>query len=341
MTAISTLADWLDYWLESYIRPSCKPAGYAQYRDIVDKHIVPQIGAVPLSELTTGILQQFLNREAACGNRKTGGPLSAKSIKNMRVVLDVALKCAVQEGRLTANPVPGTVIRKVQRKSIQPMSDAMQAALERFLFQDGNLQNIGILLALYTGCRLGEICALRWRDVDWSRKELHLRQTVKRLPRKQRHPGQSATELVFSPTKGRDGSRRIAAPAVVFALLEMQSRRHETRFGAPVQPDGFVVYNTQDQLTDPDNLSHYFGEVLTALQLPHARFHDLRHTFATRAIEHGMDILTLSGMLGHADVGTTQTFYLHPRLEAMHRQVDCITPACGWFRAAPAGPAAV
>ena len=113
---------------------------------------------------------------------------------------------------------------------------------------------------------------------------------------------------------------------MVFALLEMQCRRHETRFGAPVQPEGFVVYNTQDQLTDPDNLSHYFGEVLTALQLPHARFHDLRHTFATRAIEHGMDILTLSGMLGHADVGTTQTFYLHPRLEAMHRQMDCITP---------------
>ena len=226
MTAISTLADWLHYWLESYIRPSCKPAGYAQYRDIVDKHVVPAIGAVPLGELNTGILQQFLNREAACGNRKTGGPLSAKSIKNMRVVLDVALKCAVQEGRLAANPVPGTVIRKVQRKAIVPMSDAMQAALERFLFQDGNLQNMGILLALYTGCRLGEICALRWRDVDWSRQELHLRQTVKRLPRSQRQPGQSATELVFSPTKGRDGSRRIAAPAVVFALLEMQCRRH-------------------------------------------------------------------------------------------------------------------
>ena len=141
MTAISTLADWLHYWLESYIRPSCKPAGYAQYRDIVDKHVVPAVGTVPLAELTTGILQQFLNREAACGNRKTGGPLSAKSVKNMRVVLDVALKCAVQEGRLSANPVPGTVIRKVQRKAIEPMSDAMQAALELFLFQDGNLQN--------------------------------------------------------------------------------------------------------------------------------------------------------------------------------------------------------
>ena len=326
MTAISTLADWLHYWLENYIRPSCKPAGYAQYRDIVDKHVVPAIGAVPLAGLNTGILQQFLNREAACGNRKTGGPLSAKSIKNMRVVLDVALKCAVQEGRLAANPVPGTVIRKVQRKAIQPMSDAMQAALERFLFQDSNLQNMGILLALYTGCCLGEICALRWRDVDWSRQELHLRQTVKRLPRSQRQPGQSATELVFSPTKGRDGSRRIAAPAVVFALLEMQCRRHETRFGAPVQPEGFVVYNTQNQLTDPDNLSHYFSRILRQLHLEHVKFHAMRHTFATRAIENGIDVATVSGLLCHADVTTTTHFYVHPRDEAMRAAMRGIVP---------------
>ena len=277
MTAISTLADWLHYWLESYIRPSCKPAGYAQYRDIVDKHVIPAIGAVPLAELNTGILQQFLNREAACGNRKTGGPLSAKSVKNMRVVLDVALKCAVQEGRLAANPVPGTVIRKVQRKAIMPMSDAMQAALERFLFQDGNLQNMGILLAL-------------------------------------------------SPTKGRDGSRRIAAPAVVFALLEMQCRRHETRFGAPVQPEGFVVYNTQNQLTDPDNLSHYFSRILRQLHLEHVKFHAMRHTFATRAIENGIAVATVSGLLGHADVTTTTHFYVHPRDEAMRAAMRGIVP---------------
>lgn len=123
----------MTYWLENYIRPICKFAGYIQYRDIVGEHIVPQIGTVPLTELPNGILQHFLNREAACGNRKIGGPPSAKSIKNIRDVLDVALKCAVQEGRLTANPVPATVIRKVQRKSIQPMSDALQAAPECYL----------------------------------------------------------------------------------------------------------------------------------------------------------------------------------------------------------------
>lgn len=332
MKNIVTLSDWLNYWLDSYIRPSCKPAGYAQYRDICDKHIAPQIGRVPLEKVNTGTLQQFLNREAASGNLKTGGPLSPKSVKNMRVVLDVALKAAVQEGRLSANPVPGTVIRKVCRKPIDPMSDEMQKTLEKFLFRDSNLQNVGILLALYTGCRLGEICALRWRDVNWQRRELHIRQTVKRLPRSHPKPGETSTELVFSATKGRDGSRRIAVPSVVFAILQMQSRRHKVLFG-PLEPEGFVVYNGQDQMTDPDNLSHYFSEVEERLHLPHARFHDLRHTFACRAVECGMDILTICGMLGHANVATTQAFYLHPRLDAMHREVDCITPLSSWYEA--------
>ena len=85
-------------------------------------------------------------------------------------------------------------------------------------------------------------------------------------------------------------------------------------------------YNTQGRMTDPDNLSHYFGEVLEKLNLPHARYHDLRHTFATRAIENGMDVLTLSGILGHAQVATTETFYLHPRQAAMHRAMAQVSP---------------
>ena len=173
MTTILTLAQWLTYWLETYVKPTAKPSGYAQYRDICTGHIIPAIGDTPLDAVTTAQLQEFLNRQKAHGNLKTGGELSAKSIKNMRIVLDVAFQKAIQEKRLGHNPVQATVIQKVRRPKIVPLTDEAQGTLERFLFEDGNLQNMGILLSLYTGSRLGEICALRWQEVDRSCNEIH------------------------------------------------------------------------------------------------------------------------------------------------------------------------
>lgn len=322
-----TLGAWLTYWLETYVKSTAKPAGYAQYRDLCTKHIIPAIGSIPLDEVTTGRLQQFFNDQKARGNLKTGGALSAKSIKNMRIVLDVAFQQAIAEKRVSQNPVQATVIQKVRRPNIVPLTDAAQETLERFLFQDDNLQNMGILLSLYTGSRLGEICALRWQDIDREGNEIHFCRTVKRLV-DETHvegDGKPATHLVFSSAKGANGERNVPIPPIVAKLLEFQYARGEQRFG-PLGPQDYVVYNTQGEMTDPDNLSHYFGEVLTRLGLPHARYHDLRHTFAVRAVEQGMDVLTLSGILGHTQVATTENFYLHPRQAAMHRAMQQVAP---------------
>ena len=327
MTDTLTLARWLVYWLETYVKPTAKPSGYAQYRDICTGHIIPAMGDTPLEAVTTAQLQAFFNHQKDHGNLKTGGALSAKSIKNMRIVLDVAFQKAIQEKRLGHNPVQATVIQKVRRPKILPLTDAAQGTLERFLFQDDNLQNMGILLSLYTGSRLGEICALRWQEVDRSRNEIRFCRTVKRLA-DETHvegDGKPATKLVFSQTKGADGERDVPIPPIVAQLLDFQYQRGVRLFGT-LCPEDYVVYNTQGRMTDPDNLSHYFGEVLEKLNLPHARYHDLRHTFATRAIENGMDVLTLSGILGHAQVATTETFYLHPRQAAMHRAMAQVSP---------------
>lgn len=325
-----TLAQWLNFWLEHYIRPNKKPAGFAQYKDLCTGHIIPEIGEIPLRDITGPILQLFFNEQSEHGNLKTGGPLSAKSIKNMRVLLDVAFRVAVEKNGMGANPVRDTVIPAVHRHAVVPLTEEMQKELERFLFADDNLQNMGILLALYTGCRLGEICALRWVDIDTDKNELHLRQTVKRLPREVSDGG-PATALTFSGIKGSQPMRIVPIPPVVERLLAFQRARAEEKFrgkavGVAGYPTEYVVYNRNGQLTDPDNLSHYFGEVLTKIGLPHARYHDLRHTFSCRAIENGMDILTLSGLLGHADVRTTEQFYLHPRLAAMRRAMQTIVP---------------
>ena len=103
-----TLNEWAEYWLATYVRPVAKPSGYEHYHDNLHKHILPKLGSVRLSRLTTPKVQAFLNEEALHGNLRDGGPLSAKSLKNMRVVLDVCCKRAVADGYMASNPVPAT-----------------------------------------------------------------------------------------------------------------------------------------------------------------------------------------------------------------------------------------
>ena len=172
-----TLREWSQQWLEVYVKPVAKPSGYEHYYDNMYKHILPKLGEMPLESLTTAVVQHFLNEESLHGNLRTGGALSAKSIKNMRVVLDVCCKRAVADGMMPANPVPATVYMHCRSKKHNIMSDSDQKVLEKWLFSDLSLNNAGIILALYSGMRLGEVCAARWGNYDAMSGMLHITQT--------------------------------------------------------------------------------------------------------------------------------------------------------------------
>lgn len=176
-----TLQAWSRQWLELYVKPVAKPSGYEHYRDNLEKHILPCLGRCSLERLTTPVVQAFLNQMGECGNLRTGGPLSSKSVKNIRVVLDVCCKRAVADGHMKENPVPATVCRRCPSRTVEVLSDEQQKVLEGWLFQNLTLYSAGILLALYSGMRLGECCALRWSCYDSARGELHIRETVRRV----------------------------------------------------------------------------------------------------------------------------------------------------------------
>ncbi len=114
-------------------------------------------------------------------------------------------------------------------------------------------------------------------------------------------------------------------------LFALQYERFTRLFGREPGLDDFVFYNKNGGLMDPDNLSHYFGDVLEGLRLPHVKFHALRHTFATRAVEKHIDVATVAGILGHADVTTTTHYYLHPRQDAMRRVMTEVKPVTDKF----------
>lgn len=274
-----TLREWSQQWLEVYVKPVAKPSGYEHYYDNMYKHILPKLGDMPLESLTTAVVQHFLNEESLQGNLRTGGALSAKSIKNMRVVLDVCCKRAVADGMMPANPVAATVYTHCRSKKHNIMSDSDQKVLEKWLFSDLSLNNAGIILALYSGMRLGEVCAARWGNYDAMSGTLHITQTVRRVMVDPEAEYGKRTELIFSSAKSDASERDLYLPEVLQGLLTVQYQRFESLFKRTPNADDFIIYNTVGGVMDPDHLSSYWGDVLDGLGLPHVRFHDIRHPY--------------------------------------------------------------
>lgn len=211
------------------------------------------------------MVQHFLNEESLHGNLRTGGALSAKSIKNMRVVLDVCCKRAVADGLMAANPVAATVYTYCRSKKHNIMSDSDQKVLEKWLFSDLSLNNAGIILALYSGMRLGEVCAARWGNYDAMSGTLHITQTVRRVMVDPAAEYGKRTELIFSSAKSDASERDLYLPEVLQGLLTVQYQRFESLFKRTPNADDFIIYNTVGGVMDPDHLSSYWGDVLTVL----------------------------------------------------------------------------
>lgn len=321
-----TVGEWVNEYLRDYVYPVCKPSAAEHYADNLQKHLLPALGKLPLDELTAPVLQQFLNEQSRTGNLKNHGPLSVKSLRNLRTAVSACLTQAVSLGILPSNPVPGTVIRRASRVVVETMSEADRDVLLKFLVSDSNLMNPAIIFAAELGLRRGELCALRWMDLD-ANGCLHISNTVKRL--KCLTPdSKTRTALVFGPVKSEESHRVLALSPFLLGILDLQEARYRDRFGEP-GPEDFIFYNAAGNMTDPDNLSHYFSDVLAGLKLPHVKLHALRHTFATRAVELGIDIGTVSGLLGHSDVATTSHYYLHPRQQAMNNALWQLASAEG------------
>lgn len=317
-TTNMTVRECVEWYLREYAYPTCKPSAAEHYSDNLRKHLIPALGDVPLAALNASMLQSFFNEQAKTGNLVTGGPLSAKSMRNLRAAISACCKQAVICGLISENPVSATVIRKTPRPTVQVLEDKDRDALIHFLLEDSNLMNFPLILAAELGLRRGEVCALRWKDYDPG-GYLMIRSTVKRL--KCTEEKENRTELVFGEAKTEQSKRALAVSPWLQRMLLRQVERFRILFHEPT-PDDFICFNSFGTVTDPDNLSHYFSDVLAGLQLPHVKLHALRHTFASRAVELGIDIQTVSGLLGHTDVATTAHYYLHPRQESMNRAMS-------------------
>ena len=288
--------EWLDLWYKTWSKPSLRFTTQLCYEDRIYNHILPSVGDIPLNKLQQNDLQQFyaeLKRSGRLQRIEQYGPgLSDRAVRACHATCRTALEKAVAEKLIPVNPAIGC---KLPPKKTAEMQVLTHEEMRRFLIQakeDGFYEMA--LLELATGMRRGEICALRWEDLNTRTGALSIRRQVLRL----------AKETHISEPKTKSSSRTVILPgAVVNVLKELKERTgSDWMFPAP---------RATDRPMDPKSAYRKMKKALARAGCKNIRFHDLRHTFATTALEHGMDIKTLSAVIGHVSTATTIDIYSH------------------------------
>ena len=307
-----TFGTWLDHWYQRECKPQIRPKTQADYENRIYQHIIPELGSIPLAKLTAADLQQFYNRLKEGGRllrvEQYGPGLSVRMVKSCHVTCRMALDQAVAQGLILKNPALSCKAPVTRPKEMQVLTGE---EIQRLLIQakeDGCFELL--LLELTTGLRRGEILALRWDDLDFRTGTLRVERQVQRIQGK----------LAVSQPKTRASCRSILLPAPVLEILAQYRQSVTSRWMFPSPRKG-------DSPRDPTAVRKKLSAVLKRAGCPAARFHDLRHTFATSALEHGMDVKTLSTVIGHVSSTTTLNVYAHITDEMRQKAADKIDRA--------------
>ena len=290
---------WLLDWLENYIKPSAKMRTYERYYQICALHIIPSLGDYKLSDISVIDLQKFIAALLTNGNHKTGKGLSANFVNTVISVLQNSLKTAHLIGI-----APEYVANKIKRpktteKQVDCFTVLEQKKIENAVLNSKKDKLFGIVLCLYTGLRIGELLALTWSDIDFDKGLLVVAKTC--------HDGtiNGIHSRIMDSPKTIHSRRIIPLPKQILPLLKSIKKRSTCDY---IIADGEKpVFVRSYQRT--------FELLLKKLNIPHKGFHSLRHTFATRALECGMDVKTLSELLGHKNATITLNRYAHSMLE--------------------------
>jgi len=288
-----TVADWAACCMEDIVRSDIKQSTYAYYNGILQNHMLPHLGGKKLNSLTKKDIQVFVEH-------LSGNGLRPGTVHGVFGLLNRFLKKAVKKGALLVNPCGDVSLPKKTKPKIKALTALEQKRLEQAALEDRH--GIPVILALYTGMRIGEICALKWEDIDLEAGIIHVRRTVQRITCQN---GNRKTKIVFDTPKSETSDRLIPLPGKVRALLSDLKDRSE---------DAFVV-SGRNGFSEPRVLRHRYYRVLKRAGIRHVHFHALRHTFATRCMELRFDVTTLSRLLGHSSVKMTLDIYTDSLLE--------------------------
>ena len=291
-----TVGELFDEWLTA-VKLKVKMSTYACYQIKIIKHILPVFGDLVYEKLTVSIIHEFIESKLKEG-------LSAKYVSDIVIVFKSMAKY-ISKIHGYANPLENVILPKKAKKDMKLLSKSEQEKLCRFLCNHPNHTKLGILLSYYAGLRIGEVCGLKWCDIDLNKGILKVERTVQRIYEN------GSTRLIMDTPKSSSSVREIPLPKFLVKIL----RRFKS-------DDSAYVLSGTDKLIEPRTLQYRFKALLKKADLPSINYHSLRHMFATNCIALGFDVKTLSELLGHATVETTLNRYVH---SSMERKTACMS----------------
>ena len=292
-----TTGQWMDVWFENCAKIKVRPSSHQTYRGYIDNHIKPNIGDIPLGKLSSLHLQKLYKKLLAGGrverieakNQPKG--LSAKTVRNINQVISSAMDFARDQKLISSNPTDGCALPKLEHKEMKTLPVEQLTSFLREAKESGVFELYYIELA--TGLRRGELLGLKWEDIDLAQGSLRVQRQIARIN----------GEVIEAPLKTKNAYRTLPLSADAVGVLQEQRKKSGNSPYVFPSPTGGPI--------SPDSVLHMLHRVLKRAGLSKVRFHDLRHTFATLALQNGVDIKTVSGMLGHYSAGFTLDTYTH------------------------------
>ncbi len=317
--------EWVEFWYENHCKPAVRPNTRTGYENNIRLYIRPRLGGIPLNKLTANDLQKFINWMRQDGRSKyresRGDGLSANTIRHCCGLCRRALDKAVTEKLIVRNPAEECKLPQARRMEMRLLS---REELQKLLIQakaEGYYEVF--LLELTTGLRVGELMALQWDDLNFNTGELRIERQVCQIK----------GELLIQPPKNKASIRTVILPPAVVTALKKYKQTVFSRWMFPSPKKEYAPIA-------PSVVSHRLAKILKHAGCKKVRFHDLRHVFATNALEHGMDVKTLSTVIGHVSSATTLNVYAHVTSDMQRQAAARIDRGIGKAETAESTPPA-
>lgn len=307
-TQPTSYSEILKMWLLS-TKNHVKESTFSRYNHLVERHIQSFLGGYQIGEISNALLEKYIDHLLQCGRLDGSGGLSPKSVSDILVVIKRSMRYAQENNHLVICSTAGLSVKR-SRNNMRVLSKIEQRQLEYVLMQDMDLTKFTVLLCLYTGIRIGEACALRWEHIRLDSGILEVRETMQRIQAPQNMA--SKTRIIITEPKSASSNRDIPLPRFLMQYaVQFQADRN-----------AFVLTGEKNQFIEPRTLQNRFRNYVKTSGIEHANYHALRHTFATRCVELGFEIKSLSEILGHSNVNITLNKYVHSSFELKKKNME-------------------